>query len=87
MVTGGMHIRFLFCALAMALTLFSCKKAEVEEITDEYYNVTSKLWVHFKDETKKQVFDYYINRRSFADFINDMVIPGRVPESVFKENE
>ena len=32
MVTGGMHIRFLFCALAMALTLFSCKKAEVEEI-------------------------------------------------------
>ena len=32
MVTGGMHIRFLFCALAMALTLFSCKKAETEEI-------------------------------------------------------
>lgn len=32
MVIGGMHIRFLFCALAMALTLFSCKKAEVEEI-------------------------------------------------------
>ena len=32
MVTGGMHIRFLFCALAMALTLFSCKKAEMEEI-------------------------------------------------------
>ena len=32
MVTGGMHIRFLFCALAMALTLFSCKKAEKEEI-------------------------------------------------------
>ncbi|MGM9721779.1 MAG: clostripain-related cysteine peptidase [Candidatus Egerieousia sp.] len=32
MVTGGMHIRFLFCALAMALTLFSCKKAEREEI-------------------------------------------------------
>ena len=32
MVTGGMHIRFLFCALAMALTLFSCKKAEVEEV-------------------------------------------------------
>lgn len=63
------------------------EKAEVEEITDEYYNVTSKLWVHFKDETKKQVFDYYINRRSFADFINDMVIPGRVPESVFKESE
>ena len=27
-----MHIRFLFCALAMALTLFSCKKAETEEI-------------------------------------------------------
>ena len=27
-----MHIRFLFCALAMALTLFSCKKAEKEEI-------------------------------------------------------
>ena len=32
MVIGGMHIRFLFCALAMALTLFSCKKAETEEI-------------------------------------------------------
>ncbi len=32
MVIGGMHIRFLFCALAMALTLFSCKKAEMEEI-------------------------------------------------------
>ncbi|MDY5318965.1 MAG: clostripain-related cysteine peptidase [Candidatus Egerieousia sp.] len=32
MVIGGMHIRFLFCALAMALTLFSCKKAEKEEI-------------------------------------------------------
>ena len=32
MVIGGMHIRFLFCALAMALTLFSCKKAEVEEV-------------------------------------------------------
>ena len=32
MVTGGIHIRFLFCALAMALTLFSCKKAETEEI-------------------------------------------------------
>ena len=32
MVTGGMHIRLLFCALAMALTLFSCKKAETEEI-------------------------------------------------------
>lgn len=32
MVTGGMHIRFIFCALAMALTLFSCKKAETEEI-------------------------------------------------------
>ena len=32
MVTGGMHIRFLFCALAMALTLFSCKKAETEDI-------------------------------------------------------
>ena len=32
MVTGGMHIRFLFCALAMALTLFSCKKAETEEV-------------------------------------------------------
>ena len=32
MVIGGMHIRFLFCALAMALTLFSCKKAEREEI-------------------------------------------------------
>ena len=32
MLTGGMHIRFLFCALAMALTLFSCKKAETEEI-------------------------------------------------------
>ena len=32
MVKGGMHIRFLFCALAMALTLFSCKKAEKEEI-------------------------------------------------------
>ena len=27
-----MHIRLLFCALAMALTLFSCKKAETEEI-------------------------------------------------------
>lgn len=32
MVIGGMHIRFLFCALAIALTLFSCKKAETEEI-------------------------------------------------------
>lgn len=32
MVRGGIHIRFLFCALAMALTLFSCKKAETEEI-------------------------------------------------------
>ena len=32
MVIGGIHIRFLFCALAMALTLFSCKKAETEEI-------------------------------------------------------
>lgn len=32
MVRGGIHIRFLFCALAMALTLFSCKKAEMEEI-------------------------------------------------------
>ena len=32
MVTGGIHIRSLFCALAMALTLFSCKKAETEEI-------------------------------------------------------
>lgn len=32
MVIGGMHIRFLFCALAMALTLFSCKKAETEEM-------------------------------------------------------
>lgn len=32
MATRGIHIRSLFCALAMALTLFSCKKAEVEEI-------------------------------------------------------
>lgn len=32
MATRGIHIRSLFCALAMALTLFSCKKAEVEEV-------------------------------------------------------
>ncbi len=32
MATRGIHIMSLFCALAMALTLFSCKKAEVEEI-------------------------------------------------------
>ena len=32
MATRGIHIRSLFCALAMALTLFSCKKAETEEI-------------------------------------------------------
>ncbi|MGN0403353.1 MAG: hypothetical protein ACI4HQ_14005 [Acetatifactor sp.] len=61
------------------------EQAEVEEITDEYYNVTTKLWVHFKDGTKKQIFDYYINRRTFADYINDIVVPGRVPESVFME--
>lgn len=49
------------------------ERAEVLEERDEYYNVETSLWVHFKDGTKRQIFDYYLNRQFFADFINDVV--------------
>lgn len=47
--------------------------AEVLEERDEYYRVKSSVWVHFKDGTKKQIFDYYINKYTFVEYINDVI--------------
>lgn len=48
-------------------------RAEVLEERDEYYRVKSSVWVHFKDGTKKQIFDYYINKYTFVEYINDVI--------------
>ncbi len=49
------------------------ERAEVLEETDEYYRVKTSVWVYFTDGTKKQIFDYYFNKYSFVDYINDVV--------------
>lgn len=52
--------------------------AEVEEKVDEYYRSTYILWAYFKDGSKRRMFDYYLNRESFADYINAIVAPERL---------
>lgn len=51
------------------------ERAEVLEEIDEGYNVKTSIWIHFKDGTKRQVFDYYLNKQSFVDYVNDVVSP------------
>lgn len=56
------------------------KNAEIERVTDEYYQTTITVWVNFLDGTRKQIFDYYINRDAFVDYINDVVINKDIAE-------
>lgn len=56
------------------------KNAEIERVTDEYYQTTVTVWVNFLDGTRKQIFDYYINRDAFVDYINDVVINKDIAE-------
>lgn len=63
------------------------ERAEVLEEIDEGYNVHTSLWIYFKDGTKRQVFDYYLNKRSFADYINEVISPDTVKEAAYKFNE
>ena len=58
------------------------KNAEIERVTDEYYQTTITVWVNFLDGTRKQIFDYYINRDAFVDYINDVVINKDIAEDV-----
>ena len=56
------------------------KNAEIERVTDEYYQTTITVWVNFLDGTRKQIFDYDINRDAFVDYINDVVINKDIAE-------
>lgn len=56
------------------------KNAEIERVTDEYYQTTVTVWVNFLDGTRKQIFDYYIKRDAFVDYINDVVINKDIAE-------
>ena len=56
------------------------KNAEIERVTDEYYQTTVTVWVNFLDGTRKQIFDYYINRDALVDYINDVVINKDIAE-------
>lgn len=51
------------------------ERAELLEVRDEYYNLETSVWIHFKDGTKKQIFDYYFNKYSFVEFINAVINP------------
>lgn len=48
-------------------------RAEVLEERDEYYNFKTSVWVYFKDGTKRQVFDFYINKYFYVEYINAVV--------------
>ena len=50
------------------------KDAElVEEYNDAGYLTDSKIIIHLKDETERIVFDYYIRKHFFVDYINEVV--------------
>ena len=50
------------------------KEAELqEEYNDAGYLTDSKLIIHFKDGTDRIVFDYYIRKYYFVDYINEVV--------------
>lgn len=63
------------------------ERAEVLEEIDEGYNVNTSLWIHFKDGTKQQVFDYYLNKNFFAEYINAIVSPDKDKETAYVLNE
>lgn len=56
------------------------QSAEIESVTDEYYQTTTTVWIHFADGTRKQIFDYYIKREAFVDYINYVVSGREMPE-------
>ena len=45
----------------------------VEEYNDAGYLTDSKLIIHFKDETERIIFDYYIRKYYFVEYINEVV--------------
>lgn len=50
------------------------KDAELqEEFNDAGYLTDSRLFIHFKDGTERIVFDYYIRKYYFVDYINEVV--------------
>ena len=50
------------------------REAELqEEYNDAGYLTDSKLIIHFKDGTDRIVFDYYIRKYYFVDYINEVV--------------
>lgn len=50
------------------------KDAELEEeYNDAGYLTDSKIIIHLKDETERIVFDYYIRKHFFVDYINEVV--------------
>lgn len=63
------------------------ERAEVLEEIDEGYNISTSLWIHFKDGTKRQIFDYYLNKNSFAEYINEIVCPDKAKEIAYVLNE
>lgn len=63
------------------------ERAEVLEEIDEGYNVSTSLWIYFKDGTKQQIFDYYLNKNSFAEYINEIVSPDKAREIAYLLNE
>lgn len=63
------------------------ERAEVLEEIDEGYNVSTSLWIHFKDGTKRQIFDYYLNKNSFAEYINEIVSPDKAKQIAYLLNE
>lgn len=46
----------------------------VEEYNDAGYLTDSKLIVHFRDGNERIVFDYYIRKHFFVDYINEVVL-------------
>ncbi len=64
------------------------EQAEVQELRDEGYNLITSIWVHFKDGTKRQMMDYYINKYSIVDYINSAIeLLGQPYTEEFQENE
>ena len=57
------------------------KEAEIQKVTDEYYQTTITVWVNFLDGSKKQIFDFYIKRDAFVDYINYVVSGREMPEN------
>lgn len=45
----------------------------VEQYNDAGYLTESQIIIHFKDGTRRNVFDYYIRKHYFVDYINEVV--------------